>query len=943
MTTCLDDVMVLELIEGRLVDPMLAAVDDHLDSCVTCRDVIAQLARTQSPAHVLERGRTIGRYVIGELLGSGAMGRVYSAWQPELDRRVAIKVLHDDAPGGRARLVLEAQAMARLDHPNIVGVHEVGTTDDGVYVAMDLVEGETLRAWAEQPRPWRQVVAVLIDVARGIAAVHAAGVIHRDVKPDNVIVGADGRARLGDFGLARAGAATQRRDAAGADRQVLATGTPGTSVAGTPAYMAPEILRGGGATPASDVFSFGVLAFEVLCGRRPFPGRTWSELARSIEGGAGPAIRSAPAWLDGAIRRCLAADPRRRPTSLTTIAELFADRLQRRKPARWIAGILAAAVLASGVTFVASRREPTASCELGAVEVATVWDAAARTRVQSLGPTALAAIDHWAAQWASERDAVCAAAQVEPAPKLAARQRCLDHQRIELVALIDRAAAKPGTSSRVDLPALAIAAVPGRLDDRMIDAVAALAPADCRSADVSTADAVPLDPDRAAVVRKVQTGLPAVRAAVALGGDARPVVAQAAALVEQARAAGHAPTLAESLLVHADALRISGRLEDAALAARDSVAAAERGHDDQTASRAWLARVAVAGNRRELGEAEDFAAIAGAAIDRAGAPPRLVAQLVRLRALVAYNRGQLALVERLLGEARTRFTELSGERSLDVAMIESSLGSTARAAGDLDTAESHHRTALAIDRELRGPHHPDVARDLHNLAGVLRLRGDLDLAFATYQEALAIEIASRGATSVEAGLTHNSLGLVKLARRDWSGAREQFELALSALSTEGHGDRAFAEHNLGIVAAATGKHLEALEHYARASAVYAATIGDAAEAPIRLYLDRARSLAGLARIDAARTDARRALDAATRAQIAWIAEDAETFLATPQMRQGSAPRVALDRRPSISFEPVPTGAMGTVPVRAPEAKPAQLPPVVPVRKRDVGTYGASQP
>ncbi|MGN6109592.1 MAG: protein kinase domain-containing protein, partial [Kofleriaceae bacterium] len=367
---CLDDELVLGLVEGRLAPPVLASVDDHLDGCASCRELVVQLSRARTTTQVLERGSQLGRYVIGELLGAGAMGRVYSAWQPELDRRVAIKVLQEDGPGGRERLVREAQAMARLDHPNVVGVYEVGSTDGGVYVVMDLVEGETLRAWAERRRPWRDVVRVLIETARGIAAVHAAGVVHRDVKPDNVIVGADGRARLGDFGLARSGAGANsapvasavgaRRapavpgdgarstpvvlgdgarsapavpgagagstppapgdgarsapavpgagarsapavpgdaarsapvvpgDGAGSTRPALAVGTPATAIAGTPAYMAPEVLRGGPAGEASDQFGFGITAYEVLAGAGPVAGRTRGERKRAIERGALP-------------------------------------------------------------------------------------------------------------------------------------------------------------------------------------------------------------------------------------------------------------------------------------------------------------------------------------------------------------------------------------------------------------------------------------------------------------------------------------------------------------------------------------------------------------------------------------------------------------------------------------------------------------------------------
>ncbi|MEO8702017.1 MAG: serine/threonine-protein kinase [Kofleriaceae bacterium] len=898
---CLDDETVLGMVEGRLAPPVLAAVDDHLDGCDTCRDVLAQLARVRSPSQVLERGAALGRYVIGELLGSGAMGRVYSAWEPELDRRVAIKVLREDAPGGRERLVREAQAMAKLDHPNIVGVHEVGSSADVVFVAMDLVEGETLRSWAEQPRAWRDVTRVVIDIARGLAAVHAAGVIHRDVKPDNIIVGSDGRARLGDFGLARAGASapTAHPD----PDATLALGTPATAIAGTPAYMAPEVLRGGSATPASDQFGLGVTAYEILAGRRPFAGTSWAELSHLIERGVVAPLRDVPGWFDAAIRRCLAADPARRHASLEALAALVGDRAQRRRP-MWIAGAAAAAIVASGATWmvVSSRVEPTAgaSCAVGATEIAQIWNAGTRTGFDV--PT-LAALDGWTTQWARERDATCAL-PLEPA-KLAARQRCLDHQRGELAALL----AATGDRSK------------------MIDALATLAPADCRTALPGTADALPADLARAAAAREVGRGLPAIRAAIALG-HAPPTAAASAALVERATASGHAPTLAEALLAHAETLRATSQLPAAAVAARDAAAAAERGHDDETAARAWLARITIAGDRRDLADFDDLAAIALAAIDRAGAPPRLVAQLLRGRALVAYNRGQLGEARTLLDDARRRFAEISGERSLDVATIESALGSTARAAGALDDAERHHRAALAIDRALRGDKHPDIARDLHNLAGVLRLRGDLDGAEPMYRDALAIEIATRGERSVEAGITHNSLGLVRMARGDWTGARTELEQASTLLAAAGHGDRVFAEHNLGIVAAGLGDHVAALAHYDAAAAIYAVTIGNDASGPIRLHLDRARSLLARGELVAARDEARRAAGDARAAGFEWIAADADAVLA------GKRIAFAGQRAPiDTVVEPAPRTDRPKQP-----AKPAA--PVQPVR--DIGTYGSSQ-
>jgi tetratricopeptide (TPR) repeat protein len=935
--TCLDDETVLGLIEGRLAAPALATADEHLDTCERCREVVSQLARaTASPAQILARGHTLGRYVIGDLVGSGAMGRVYSAWQPELDRRVAIKVLRDDAA------VREAKAMARLDHPNVVGVHEVGTTDEGTYVVMDLVEGETLRAWIESTsasrRSIREQVAILVDIARGLAAVHAAGVIHRDVKPDNIIIGTDGRARLGDFGLARAsvrvaeiagpgssraapdsnGSSDQPADVSASDRAARATAVASnrapappaaTAIAGTPAYMAPEVMGGGPATAASDQFAFGVTAYELLAGNRPFDGRTWAELARAVDRQTAAPLKGVPAWLDVAIRRCLAREPDRRFASMTELADRLSARAQRRRPAVWMAGIATAAVLASGATFLAVRRDATpspASCDRTAL--ATVWNPDTRAQAAALGPRAVAAIDRWTAQWTEQ----CTATRTDPPPRAAARARCLDQRQDELGALLARATTSPSPPS-----------TGAPIADRVVDALDALPASECSTADLASADPLPLDPDRVAAVREVERALPAIRAALAFG-DARPVASRTPELVVRARESGHEPTLAQALLVHAEVLRATAQLDAATLAARDAVVAAERGHDDATAARAWVTRVAIASDRRELDFVDDHASIALGAIARAGAPPRLLAQILRLQGLAAYNRNDLITARDLLADARARLAWIAGDRSSAVSGVEAALGSVARAAGDLDVAERHHRTALAIDRELRGERHPDLARDLHNLAGVVRLRGDLANALKLYDEALAMESAMRGPTSVAVALTTNSRGLVKLARHDLAGASADFQAALDAFTAANHGDRAFAMHNLGLVAAAANDHRTALEHFEIAAGWYATTIGDTSAPAIRLHLDRARAHAALGHTAASRTAAARALDAATKMSIPWIADDARALLAgttSPDRPKPPAEVEPDDRTSPISKRP---------------------PPPKPQPRRDVGVYGASQ-
>ncbi len=515
---CLDDDTVWQLVRGDLaVDPM-ARAEAHLDSCGDCRAVVAIVARgsgeaaAAGPTRGRARGATVGRYVIGDQVGEGAMGVVYAAWDPELDRRVALKLLHDDGEDparAKDRMWREAQAMARLAHPGVVTVHEVGVSDGQVFVAMELVAGTTLRAWAARPaRRWQEVVEVIVQVGRGLAAAHAADVVHRDVKPDNIIVGDDGRARIGDFGLARellvAGVDPDARVAA-----VTRTG----AVVGTPAYMAPEVLRGGAADARADQFALCVTAFEALTGARPFAGATWSELLAAIEGGAVRAGRG-PAWLEAILRRGLAARPAARWPSVAALVAAIEARRQGRRGLRialaaGLASAATAAVLWATVGAPAPRAAET--CDLGAARIATVWDAPARARVRTAVAGAagwdqrvIAALDGWTARWADAHDRACRATHVahaQPPEALAVQARCFDRRRDELAALLDR-----------------LADADASIALRAVDAVAALpAPEECGELIAGAADPLPADPARRADAADVSRALAAARAALAVG------------------------------------------------------------------------------------------------------------------------------------------------------------------------------------------------------------------------------------------------------------------------------------------------------------------------------------------------------------------------------------------------------------------------------------------
>lgn len=278
----------------------------------------------------------IGRFILLETLGAGGMGIVYAAHDPQLDRRIALKLVKPDV--GRtakdeARLIREAQSMARLSHPNVVQIHEIGVWEERVFIAMELVRGRTLAAWLATPgRSWREIVAIFLEAGRGLAAAHRVGVVHRDFKPENVLCGDDGRVRVTDFGLARGSPTTARDEAPDGPQEVHAgaglapaTTTTTHTIAGTPAYMAPEVFLGEAATAASDQFSFCVALYQALHGVPPFAGDDRAGLMRAVIAGERqePPRMRIPRRIHRALVRGLARTPAERfPTMEALLAAL---------------------------------------------------------------------------------------------------------------------------------------------------------------------------------------------------------------------------------------------------------------------------------------------------------------------------------------------------------------------------------------------------------------------------------------------------------------------------------------------------------------------------------------------------------------------------------------------------------------------------------------------
>ncbi len=364
---CFDANVAVELFEGSLPKSRAAAVEAHASGCTDCRRLLAALARADSQvghnptlpaggdAHAsLAPKDKVGRFVILDRIGSGGMGVVFAAYDPQLDRKVALKLLRMRPDSGtspedaQARLRREAQAIARLAHPNVVSVFDVGTYKSEVYIAMEFVEGATLTRWLRQwERPWLDVINKYRQAGRALAAAHAAGMVHRDFKPDNVLVGTDERVRVMDFGLARSmyesaqyGDGPFRRAASDSDvnSALGVTLTKTGSLLGTPRYMSPEQFRGDPPDARSDQFSFCVSLYESLYRQHPFEGDTAEMLLRSESAEVRPPPSSdVPEWLHRVLLRGLAKTPEERFPSMDVLLVATNPVTKPRHSNRWFA------------------------------------------------------------------------------------------------------------------------------------------------------------------------------------------------------------------------------------------------------------------------------------------------------------------------------------------------------------------------------------------------------------------------------------------------------------------------------------------------------------------------------------------------------------------------------------------------------------------------------
>jgi eukaryotic-like serine/threonine-protein kinase len=912
-------------------------------------DVQALRAREQVRASLFGGGQIpvrIGRFVLIDEIGSGGMGAVFSAYDPELDRKVAVKVIIDPSPTAqqRARLIREAQAMARLAHPNVVSVFEAGTHRDQVFIAMEYVDGWTLTGWLERERKRVEgrsnrssqtrrststtpasrrltpaIVDVFIHAARGLAAAHAAGLVHRDFKPQNVLVDRSGRVRVLDFGLARGvgeldiTTSNAVRDPSPAP--LLSTPVTRTgALVGTPAYMAPE-QHEGKVDPRSDQFAFCVALYEALYGERPFPGDTVHSVVASILDGRIRAARpdaAVPRALRAIVLRGLSIDPTDRYRDMGALLREL-ERFRQRRQTWWSRSVAAFAVAATvGGVGLWQRSGP--HCEGARQRAEEIWNEQRRTNLATAfevvrAPwrddalvTVTRSVDAWVDAWVAAHTDACTATHVLGEQSLVAldlRMLCLAGRLQTLDAMMvlieesDPAILSRAPTMVSDLPGLSA----------------------CADLEILRAEVPP--PDDLGTRERVEELRGELAQANALHAAARHEQARDALepLLLSAQDVGYEPLQLEIQYVLADVRMKTGERRRAQEELLETYWSARRIRHDRLAARIAI-RLAFVVGVVDLDEAAglQWARHAEVELDRLGGDLELQAQLANVRggihmkneafaeARAGFERG-LELREQFAGaddhSLATGLSNLASVAAIEgdsvraeeyflraLQLREAALGNTHPTTASLRRAYAHlleragrfreaevaYDETLAALRENFEGDHPLIAVTLAGVGGVLRKRGAYDRALPILVEALEITQRLHGPESVEVAATLISLAHVHHGLGELEQAQSLHERALHIMRDRhdgAHDDVAVALNNLANVVFARGRAEEAEPYFREALAIRTGVFGDD-------HPSIASSLEGLAQVALSRGRVDEAIEHARRAVALWERKDDES-------------------------------------------------------------------
>lgn len=818
-------------------------------------------------------GKTISRYVVLEELGVGGMGRVLRAYDPRLQREVAVKELRANVLSAEARQRLsdEARAMAKVAHPNVVPVYDVETLDDQeVVLVMQYVPGDTLRSWIEQRRPWAEVVSTFVAAGRGLAAAHAAGLLHRDFKPANVLLSEDGRVKVTDFGLAkpsnRPASLASLDDVVPSQEDVAREiQTEAGVVLGTPRYMAPEQHTGKELSAAADQYAFCVTLWEVLCGAPPFTGKGLSK--RKHKGPPPWPGEGVPRFVVDAVLRGLSPQPADRWPSMDALLDRLSTNPAKRRNQRLVVlGVGALVVTTAVLGWQAFARSGALVCTGAREELEAAWGAerkeAARAALlvhdssyaRSLWARAEGRLDRFADDWVEAHADACEATAVQGVQSEAVldlRMACLRAAELDLRAVT-------GVLANADADVL-----------QNVDTMLSGLPSLERCADIERlrADVEPPPPAFADQVRRARTLLAEAEAQRNAGR-----YEVALLRVEEAKGAligvDYPPVRGELALEQGKGLEALGRYEDAVSPFEEAIrlhAAAGRRAllRDATTQLLYLlgkrltrfdealALVPVAEGLARgypLEEAEVANALAIVLVEKGDIDDAEVAQRrafkLRLEALgpehpsLAKSHHSLAVVL----TAQSRHAEATGEHEKALEIWKATLGpehpNVSMAMVDVATsyfhqgmyaeAEQTHREALALREAALGAKHPEVLHARVNFALTLCRQGQWAVCDAELQHALDGQEDVLGADHRALARTHVNLAVAKQAQGLFDDAavhnQRGLEISERTLGPDHH-DTALARVNIANDLARRGKHAEAADAYRKSLATLERTLG----------------------------------------------------------------------------------------------------------------------
>lgn len=807
----------MAFVDGLASERDAQAFEVHLDGCADCRELVSELGRAatisspswdaHSAGDIVGPGAQVGRYEVLEEVGAGAMGVVFRARDPELDRDVALKLVRvlglgpNEAEQARVRLLREAVAMAKLSDPNVIAVYEASVVGDSVFIAMEFVDGVDMASWLEAEHSWEAVVDRFIEAGRGLAAAHAADVLHRDFKPANVLLGPGSRVRVTDFGLAS-------RVGARVVDHLPSDASDGTSVRGTPAYMSPEAQAGGVLDARSDQYSFGVSLCEALSHKRHSAGQL-------------PSI-PAPARIVRIIRRTVQKNPQERFSSMDALVEALerARKLRRRAVIAGAVTLVATGALLVGLQTAGTESER--SCGTGKDQVEALWDQERRGQAErafasselpyasDVFRTAAANLDGFGQDWAASYQDACEDTHVrheQSEALLDLRMQCL---RDELRPL--------GTAAK--LFSRANAAIVGRAISisRVGDGLERCANVALLTRETARPGGAVAD----AEIERISEAYAAVRG-LGLEGKQAEALTQAKALLLDAKAVGY-KRMEAAIVGHVGELEWrTGDVESAVENLYEGVAAAELAHADDIRGGTLSTLVAVIGfEQARYAEALEIARIAELALRGLGDQGRL-ANLMSNRGSIYFAKGEFdkasadysAAHQIMQGEYPANDARM-GQIINNLALMHEQGGAHAKAA-------LRYTEALDIYEQALGPSHPQIALSLANRATSLMNLEKVDAAMEDLARALSIRIDTLGAEHASVGETHRIMAQFANAAGKPEEALEsghRAEAILRKVLDAKHPEIASLQATNARSLLELGRHAEALAMFQSALAIW---------------------------------------------------------------------------------------------------------------------------